>query len=151
MKMKKSIITSLLLIVVFAFAQTPGDWHTGSFASGDTTETITVAKAKVIYFIFTDSSMAGTDTMKILWEAPTNTTAIQYAPFSLHEMDQTTSTTDVSSAMLIPGDNSTQAYAFFPRTAEQTITGTFLIARINFYDHVTPYLPKTRFAWKYEQ
>lgn len=149
--MKKLVIASLILIAGFVFAQSAGPWHTGSFAAGDTTETITIDDAKVIYFVFTDSSLAGTDSLKILWEAPTNTTVIQYAPFALHEMDQTTSTTDVSSALLIPGDATTQAYAFFPRSSDQTITGTFLIARINYYDHVTPYVNKTRFAWRYEK
>lgn len=144
-----AVIACLSVISYLAFSGfvNPGKWQVGSFAAGDTTETFEVFKAKVIYLIVTDSSVAGTDSLGFLWKVPTNTTAYQYGPISMHEADQTTTTTDVSSALLIPGDNSTQVYAWYPRDVGQTITGSFLLYRKN----VNGYAPKTRFALKYEQ
>lgn len=127
------------------------NWTEGDFGSGDTTATFEVSHAKIVYFVYGDSSMSGVDTV---WFGITNTLSnglVIDCAVKLQAMNQTTSTTFLSGAVLIPGDNTKTIYTFIPTTGSQeTFTGTIKIARLNVNDNVTPYLPKGRFIFAFE-
>jgi hypothetical protein len=139
-----------LFLVSLVYAQEKGSWTTGSFGAGDTTETITITNAKIFYLVITDSAISGTDTLHLSWKVPTNTTAFQYSTFALHEMDQTTRTTDVSTALLIPGDATTQGYMYVPLVSDVTFSGTLYLRRLNTRTGEAVYAAVTRFAYKWE-
>jgi len=92
------------------------NWTAGDFGAGDTTQTYSLNHASIIYFVYVDSSKntssQGVDT---LWIGITNTLSngmIIDAPIKVQNMNQTTSTTFLSGAVLIPGNNTVTVYAF---------------------------------------
>lgn len=121
------------------------NWTEFDFGAGDTTTTYDVQHASAIYLIYRDTSMTGTDT---LWIGITNTLSnglVLDAAVKVQAMNQTTSTTFLSGAALIPGDNTTTAYIITPVVYNTTkLTATIKIARLNRNDNVTPYLPTGR-------
>ena len=121
------------------------NWTEFDFGSGDTTTTYSVEHASIIYFIYRDSSLTGTDT---LWIGITNTLSnglVLDAAVKVQALNQTTSTTFLSGAALIPGNNTTTAYAITPVVYNTTkFTGTIKVTRLNVNDNITPYLPKGR-------
>jgi len=127
------------------------NWTAGDFGSGDTTDTYTVNHAKIVYLVYRDSAMTGTDS---LWFGITNTLSnglVLDAAVKVQAMNQTTATTFLSGAILVPGNNTTTIYVFTPiNGAQETISGTFKLARLNVNDNVTPYLPKGRYLLSYE-
>jgi hypothetical protein len=121
------------------------NWTEFDFGAGDTTVTYDVAHAEIIYFVYRDSSLTGTDT---LWIGVTNTLSnglVLDAPVKVQNMNQTTSTTFLSGSALIPGNNTTTIYAITPVAYSQSkFTGTIKVARLNVNDNITPYVPKGR-------
>jgi hypothetical protein len=153
--MKKLIITLFILIgigfVYNSYSQTPSKEYT--FASGDTTTTFSVNKAKVVYFTFRDSSMTGTDTMHITIEQEHSTTGLKLnSIISLYDLSQITTTTRIASSSVIPVDNTTKTFAWYPggvSGSEVRFTGTFRILRTN-ESTDDLYLPKTRCIFRFE-
>jgi len=129
---------------------TPTNWIEDSFSPGDTTGTADVNHASVVYFMFRDSALTGTDTFWIGVQVTLNNGIIIKGAVTVHNMATTTITTYITFP-IVPGNNSTAIYAFNPTSVGGTkFTGTLFVARTNVNDNVTPYLPVTRWAYTYE-
>lgn len=128
------------------------NWTEGDFRAGDTTATYDVSHASVVYLVYVDSALTGTDS---LWFGITNTLSnglVIDAPVKVQNLNQTTSTTYLSGSLLIPGNNTKTIYLFTPSAsvAGAKITATFKLTRLNVNDNVTPYVNVGRFIFAWE-
>ena len=149
--MKKIIIA---LFILFAFVcvsnlQTPGTWSSYTFSAGDTTTTFAVADAQTVLFTVADSSMSGTDTLGIYFQSPSATTNTLYSQVAVHDLAQTTQTTNVT--VVSPGDGVTRTYVLTAAMFGGNISGTFFIRRLNTRTGEAVYAPKTRLAFRYDK
>lgn len=129
---------------------TPTNWTEDSFSPGDTTGTYGVNHASVVYLLYADSTLTGTDTIWVGVQVTLDNGRVLKAPVSLHNAFTTTATTYVTFP-IIPGAGLTALFSWNPTNVGGTkFTGTMFIARTNVNDNVTPFLPVGRFAWAYE-
>mgnify|MGYP001320461756 CR=1 FL=1 len=129
---------------------TPTNWTEDSFSPGDTTSTFDVNHASVVYVLYADSALTGTDTLWIGTQVTLDNGRILRAQVSVHNATTTTATTYVSFP-IIPGNGLTALFSWNPTNVGGTkFTGTMFMARTNVNDNVTPFLPVGRFAWAYE-
>jgi hypothetical protein len=148
----KNIIIALFVLFASVFtvqAQAPGEWVTDTFSAGDTTATFSVAKANLVLFTIADSSMTGTDTLAIYFQSPSATTNTLYSQIAVHDLAQTTQTTNVT--VVSPGNGTTKTYVYTSEMHGGLISGTFFIQRQNTRTGEAVYAPKTRMAFRYTQ
>lgn len=141
--MKNTIIALFLLCSLVFVSQAQFTEYT--FSSGDTTFTASVKDARAVHFTIRDSSITGTDSIYIGLKTVYNGITF-LSTVSLHLLETTTTTTFVASNLVIPGDNTTKTYVWYPGNNSSAIpfTGSFFIRRLNVNDNSTPYVPKTR-------
>ncbi len=144
--MKKLIIILFTLFVSIGISN--AQWTTDTFSAGDTTATFSVTNATTVYFVVCDSSMSGTDTLSISFQSPSATTNTLYSLVAVHDLAQTTLTTNVT--VVSPGDATTRTYVVTAAMWGGPITGTFFIRRLNTRTGEAVYAPKTRLAFKYD-
>jgi len=129
---------------------TPTNWTEDAFSAGDTTGTFDVNHAAALYLMARDSSMTGTDSLWLGIQVTLNNGLILKAAIAVHNLATTTITTYITNP-LIPGDNTTVCYVWYPtNTGNGKFTGTMFLARLNGVNAATPYTPVTRIAWAYE-
>ena len=147
--MKKLIIALFVLLtsVCVSNAQSAGTWSTYTFSAGDTITTFAVAKADIVYFTICDSSISGTDTLAIYFNSPSSTTNTLYSTVAVHDLGQTTLTTNVT--VVSPGDATTKTYVITASMWGGPISGTFTIRRLNTRTGEAVYAAKTRMAFRY--
>lgn len=143
----KNIIRILFALFLFAGVAN-AQWTTYTFSAGDTTTTFPVNNATTVYFVVADSSMSGTDTLSISFQSPSATTNKLYSLVAVHDLAQTTLTTNVT--VVSPGDATTRTYVITAAMWGGPITGTFFIRRLNTRTGEAVYAPKTRLAFKYD-
>ena len=145
--MKKLLIV-LFLLAGTLYSQSPGNWSTYTFSAGDTITTFAVSKASIVYFTVCDSSISGTDTLAIYFNSPSSTTNTLYSTIAVHDLGQTTLTTNVT--VVSPGDATTKTYVVTESMWGGPINGTFTIRRLNTRTGEAVYAAKTRMAFRYD-
>ncbi len=109
----------------------PTEWVTYTFILGDTLTTFAVINARVVRFVFADSSLAGVDTMGIKLKITGPTTNFLYPSIMLKPMNDTgiaLNSGNVSGDSLYTASGSTIGWEYVP-SGEATFTGTFQIYR----------------------
>jgi len=123
-----------------------------TFSAGDTTTTFTFNNAKMFRIIIRDSSMAGTDSIGVWYRNVYNGINF-YSSFQVLAGSQTTYTTTINSALLVPTDGLTVAYTWYAggkiMGADIVMTGTLFVARLNQPPTAAGYQPKTRVIFEY--
>ncbi len=136
----------LVLIFLVSFACVSQSQVTNVlFTTGDTTEIVSVNDASAVLFTIRDSSMSGSDSIYVGLRMSYNGISF-YSTVTVHLLETTTTTTFISSALLVPGDNTTKTYVWYAGNngSEARYTGDFWIARLNQPPTAAGYQPKTR-------
>ena len=141
--MKKLLLALFILVTFVTVSKSQFTEYT--FSSGDTTFTASFKDAKAVFITIRDSSISGTDSIYVGLKQVYNGITF-LSTVSVHLLETTTTTTFIASNLLIPGDNTTKTYVWYPgnNTAEIGFTGQLFVRRLNVNDNTTPYLPKTR-------
>lgn len=112
---------------------------TGIMILGDTIKQISVANAYNIYITLADSSNSKTDT--VIAQMRTGNKTAYWSTMAVHDISQTTSTTNVS--LMIPGDATTKTYVY---TFNIPFTGDIRLVRLNGVAGAGPYTPRTPYV-----
>jgi len=160
----KTIIITLMLFTASVFANIPFNTDATpdiltyaapqeyTFSAGDTTCTFSFNNAKMLRVIIRDSSMSGTDSVGIWYKHVYNGINF-YSSFQVLAGSQTTYTTTINSALLVPTDGLTVSYTWYAggkiMGADISMTGILYVARLNQPPTAAGYAPKTRIIFEY--
>lgn len=117
---------------------------TGIMILGDTIKQVSIANAYGIYITLSDSSNSKTDS--VIAQIRTGNKTAYWSTLAVHDLSQTTSTTNVS--LMIPGDATTKTYVYY---FEYPFSGDIRLVRLNGVAGAGPYTPRTPFVITQQQ
>jgi hypothetical protein len=117
---------------------------TGIMILGDTIKQVSISNAYGIYITLSDSSNSKTDS--VIVQIRTGNKKAYWSTLAVHDLSQTTATTNV--ALIIPGDAVTKTYVYY---FDYPFSGDIRLVRLNGVLDAGPYTPRTPFVVTQQQ